>query len=101
MAATKLIAMHQNKDRSVMRCLKDRTDYAMNGDKTDEGKYISSYQCNPELVDLEFAQAKKEYLHKTWRQPKGDVIAYSRPASPSNREKSHRRKQTKSDMKQA
>ena len=76
MAATKLIAMHQNKGRSVMQCLKDRTDYAMNGDKTDEGKYISSYQCNPELVDLEFAQAKKEYLHKTWRQPKGDVIAY-------------------------
>ena len=30
----------------------------------------------PEFVDLEFAQAKKEYLHKTWRQPKGDVIAY-------------------------
>ena len=59
-----------------MRCLKDRTDYAMNGEKTDEGKYISSYHCNPELVDLEFAQAKKEYLHKTWRQPKGDVIAY-------------------------
>ena len=76
MAATKLIAMHQNKGRSVMRCLKDRTDYAINGEKTDEGKYISSYQCNPELVDLEFAQAKKEYLHKTWRQPKGDVIAY-------------------------
>ena len=76
MAATKLIAMHQNKGRSVMQCLKDRTDYAMNGDKTEEGKYISSYQCNPELVDLEFAQAKKEYLHKTWRQPKGDVRAY-------------------------
>ena len=76
MAATKLIAMHRNKGRSVMQCLKDRTDYAMNGEKTDEGKYISSYQCNPELVDLEFAQAKKEYLHKTWRQPKGDVIAY-------------------------
>ena len=76
MAATKLIAMHQNKGRSVMQCLKDRTDYAMNGEKTDEGKYISSYHCNPELVDLEFAQAKKEYLHKTWRQPKGDMIAY-------------------------
>ena len=76
MAATKLIAMHQNKGRSVMQCLKDRTDYTMNGEKTDEGKYISSYHCNPELVDLEFAQAKKEYLHKTWRQPKGDMIAY-------------------------
>lgn len=76
MAATKLIAMHQNKGRTLMQCLKDRTDYAMNGAKTDEGKYISSYRCNPELVDLEFAQAKKEYLHKTWRKQKGDVIAY-------------------------
>lgn len=78
MAATKLIAMHQNKGRSVMRCLKDRTDYAMNGEKTDEGKYISSYQCNPELVDLEFAQAKKEYLHKTWRQPRESIKGCNR-----------------------
>ena len=76
MAATKLIAMHQNKGRSVLQCLKDRTDYAKNGEKTEDGKYVSSYQCNPEFVDLEFAQAKKEYLQKTWRQPKGDVIAY-------------------------
>ena len=76
MAATRLIAMHQNKGRSIMQCLKDRTDYAMNGAKTDEGKYISSYECTPELVDLEFAQSKKEYLHKTGRRPNGDVIAY-------------------------
>ena len=68
--------MHQNKGRSIMQCLKDRTDYAMNGAKTDEGKYISSYECTPELVDLEFAQAKKEYLHKTGRRLNGDVIAY-------------------------
>ena len=76
MAATRLIAMHQNKGRSIMQCLKDRTDYAMNGAKTDEGKYISSYECTPELADLEFAQAKNEYLHKTGRRPNGDVIAY-------------------------
>ena len=76
MAATRLIAMHQNKGRSIMQCLKDRSDYAMNGAKTDEGKYISSYECTPELADLEFAQAKKEYLHKTGRRPNGDVIAY-------------------------
>lgn len=76
MAATKLIAMHQNKGKSVMQCLKARTDYAMNGEKTEDGKFISSYECSPEMVDLEFAQAKKEYLRKTWRQPKGDVIAY-------------------------
>ena len=76
MAATRLIAMHQNKGRSILQCLKDRTDYAMNGAKTDEGKYISSYECTPELADLEFARAKKEYLHKTGRRLNGDVIAY-------------------------
>lgn len=76
MAATRLIAMHQNKGTSVAKCLKDRTEYAKNGEKTEDGKYISSYECNPDFVDLEFAQSKKEYLHKTWRQPKGDVIAY-------------------------
>ena len=70
MAATKLIAMHQ------ISVSGKRMPIPIPGEKTDEGKYISSYQCNPELVDLEFAQAKKEYLHKTWRQPKGDVIAY-------------------------
>ena len=37
MAATRLIAMHQNKGRSILQCLKDRIDYAMNGAKTDEG----------------------------------------------------------------
>ena len=76
MAATRLIAMHQNKGMSVAKCLKDRTEYAKNGEKTEDGKYISSYECNLDFVDLEFAQSKKEYLHKTWRQPKGDVIAY-------------------------
>lgn len=76
MAATKLIAMHQNKGRSVMQCLKDRTDYAKNGEKTEDGKYISSYKCQPDFVDWEFAQSKIDYLKKTWRQPKGDVIAY-------------------------
>lgn len=76
MAATRLIAMHQNKGMSVAKCLKDRAEYAKNGEKTEDGKYISSYECNPDFVDLEFAQSKKEYLHKTWRQPKGDVIAY-------------------------
>lgn len=76
MAATKLIAMHKNKGRSVMQCLKDRTDYAKNGEKTEDGKYISSYKCQPDFVDWEFAQSKIDYMKKTWRQPKGDVIAY-------------------------
>ena len=40
-----------------MRCLKDRTDYAINGEKTDEGKYISSYlgfakADNPAIIGI-------------------------------------------------
>ena len=41
MAATRLIAMHIQKNRSVQQCLKDRTDYAENGEKTENGEWIS------------------------------------------------------------
>ena len=43
MAATRLIAMHQNKGKSVAKSLSDRTDYAKNDEKTEQGQYISSY----------------------------------------------------------
>ena len=76
MAATRLIAMHQNKGRSVAQCLKDRTDYAKNGEKTENGELISSYACDKETVDEEFLLAKQEYLRITGRKPQGDIIAY-------------------------
>ncbi len=76
MAATRLIAMHQNKGRSVAQCLKDRTDYAKNGEKTENGELISAYACDKETVDEEFLLAKQEYLRITGRRPQGDIIAY-------------------------
>lgn len=76
MAATKLIPMHQNKGRSITQCLKDRTDYAKNGEKTENGKYISAYACNPDIVEKEFAESKTEYFRITGRRPQEDVIAY-------------------------
>lgn len=76
MAATRLIAMHLNKGRSIGQCIKDRTDYAQNPEKTDGGQLVSSYECDPKLVEEQFAIAKREYLQKTGRHYKGDVIAY-------------------------
>lgn len=76
MAATRLIAMHKNKGKTIAQCLKDRTDYAKNEEKTANGEYVSSYACNVEIVEKEFAESKKEYLRLTGRQPKGDIIAY-------------------------
>jgi hypothetical protein len=76
MAATRLIAMHQNKGRSVAQCLKARTDYAKNGEKTQNEELISSYACDKETVDQEFLLAKQEYFRITGRKPKGNIIAY-------------------------
>jgi hypothetical protein len=76
MAATRLIAMHQNKGKSIGQCLKARTDYAKNGEKTDHGELISSYACDKETVDQEFLLAKQEYYRITGRKPHGDIIAY-------------------------
>ena len=76
MAATRLIAMHMNKGKSLSKCLKDRTDYEINPDKTEGGKYVSSYACDSKTVVEEFVLSKREYEQKTGKQPKGDVIAY-------------------------
>lgn len=76
MATTRLIPMHVNKGRTVGECLKHRTEYATNGEKTENGQYVSSYACNPETVDEEFLMSKREYLRITGRKQKNDVIAY-------------------------
>lgn len=68
--------MHQNKGKTVAQCLKARTDYAKNGEKTENEELISSYACDKETVDQEFLLAKQEYLRITGRKQKGDIIAY-------------------------
>ena len=76
MAATRLIALHKNKGKSVAACLKSRTDYAQNPDKTQQGELVSSYECSPLTVDEEFMLSKRQYELVTGRRQKSDVIAY-------------------------
>ncbi len=76
MAATRLIALHVNKGKTVAQCLADRTDYSENAAKTEDGKYISSYECDPKTCDEEFLLSKRQYEHITGRTQKRDVIAY-------------------------
>ena len=81
MAATRLIALHKNKGKSVAACLKSRTDYVQNPDKTQQGELVSSYECSPLTVDEEFMLSKRQYELATGRRQKSDVIAYQiRPA---------------------
>ena len=42
MAATRLIALHIDKGKSVAQCLADRTDYSQNAEKTNNGEFIIS-----------------------------------------------------------
>ena len=75
-AATRLIALHKNKGKSVVACLKSRTDYAQNPEKTEQGELVSSYECSPLTVDEEFMLSKRQYELTTGRRQKSDVIAY-------------------------
>ena len=76
MAATRLIPLHVNKGKTVARCLADRVDYSQNPEKTEDGKHVSSYGCNPETADEEFLLSKRQYVQITGRESKKDVIAY-------------------------
>lgn len=76
MAATRLIVVHKNKWKTIAQCLKERIDYTKNDEKTEQGKWISSYACNIEIVDQEFTASKAEYFRQTGRKIKGDIIAY-------------------------
>ena len=76
MAATRLIALHVNKGRSLVGSLADRTDYAKNPEKTEKGELVTSYCCDPMTVDEEFMLQKRQYNQITGRSQKDDVIAY-------------------------
>ena len=76
MATTRIIPMHLNKGRTIQSCLNDRTEYAINGEKTNNGEFISTYECNADTVSSDFALSKREYFQITGRRQISDVIAY-------------------------
>ncbi len=76
MAATRLIALHINKGRTLAQCLADRIGYSMNNEKTDKGRLVSSFACDPQTCCEEFMLSKRQYYHSTGRVYKNEVIAY-------------------------
>ncbi len=76
MATTHIIPIHHTRGRTIERCLRERLDYAMNPEKTDQGELISAYACNPETVDGEWLLSKRQYRDFTGRTRKREVLAY-------------------------
>ena len=62
MATTRIIPMHLNKGKSIKQCLSERLDYGKNSDKTENGTFVSSYACEPDTADADFALSKREYF---------------------------------------
>lgn len=76
MAATKIIAMHQNEGLTIDKSIGNRTEYGMNPQKTENGRFVSSYACDPHTVVSEFVLSKKQYYSLTGRKQKNDILAY-------------------------
>lgn len=76
MAVTKIIAMHQNEGLTIAKSIGNRTDYGMNPQKTENGRFVSSFACDPHTVVSEFVLSKKQYYSLTGRKPKNDILAY-------------------------
>ena len=78
LATTTLLQRHANEGETIAEAIRDCLDYGKNPEKTENGKYISSYECDPATVAAEFLLAKASYKAMTGREQKAgsDVLCY-------------------------
>lgn len=72
MAVTNLRTRKARKGKTVVVCLKEHLNYAIDDEKTGEKRYISSYQCNPSTAAKEFCVTKQIYAATTGRTQKAE-----------------------------
>ena len=68
--------IHAGKAKNIGRAISAVIDYVKNADKTDNGRLITSYQCNPQIADAEFLFSKRQYAAISGLERENDVIAY-------------------------
>ena len=77
MATTRIMPLHTGKGRTESRAISDIIDYVANPQKTDNGRLITSYECDSRIADAQFLLAKRQYIAATGRdRGEDDVIAY-------------------------
>ena len=77
MATTRLMPLHIGKGRTVGTAIAAIIDYVENPGKTDNGRLITSWQCDSRVADSEFLFSKQQYIRNTGRvRGADDVIAY-------------------------
>ena len=90
MATTTLLQRHAGEGETIAEAIRDCLDYGKDPEKTESGKYISAYECDPATVADEFLLAKASYAAMTGREQKKE--------NPSIRARSPRRRRTVSAM---
>ena len=78
MATTTLLQRHAGEGETIAEAIRDCLDYGKDPKKTESGKYISAYECDPATVADEFLLAKSSYAAMTGREQKkeNDVLCY-------------------------
>ena len=85
MATTRIMPLHIGKGRNVGTAVSDILEYVKDAEKTDQGRLVTCFQCNPEIADAEFCFSKRRYQTSTGRKQENDVIAFlSKKAPPSS-----------------
>ena len=66
-ATTALIALHTGRSRKVHSAFQQIIGYVKNPDKTEGGKLVTGYACDPLMAEAQFTQAKAEhYIKDGW-----------------------------------
>ena len=60
MATTTLLQRHAGEGETIAEAIRDCLDYGKDPEKTERGKYISAYECDPATVADEFLLAKSQ-----------------------------------------
>ena len=78
MATTYFKTHHISKGETIAQSMKDRFDYGLNPEKTQDGDLIVAYECDPKTADAEFLLSKAKYKAITGREQKKDedVLCY-------------------------
>jgi hypothetical protein len=77
MATTWIKPLHKWKGKTLAASLGFSMDYVENPEKTKQGEWVTSYECDPLIATEEFMFSKNQYTKITGRdQREKDVIAY-------------------------
>ena len=69
--------LHIGKGRTFSTAITDIIDYVKNPEKSDNGRLITSWQCDSRVADSQFFYSKQQYIRNTGKvRGTDDVIAY-------------------------